>query len=273
MRSHNAENAMLTNTKVLFASVLKALRSDCICDIGSRDGDQSILFRDLLPDAIVVAFEANRLNFERMREDPRLSRARVEVLPYAISDQNGWAQFHITDVDYSDPNENRGTSSLLVQDWLPVQQTEKVETRRIDDFLSGHHPSVRRIGLWIDVEGAEYWVLSGMQNIVDRVLAVHVETARIPLRPGQKTLAELAPLMQRFGFIMCGSNIGKTSDWGDVVFVHEKAVAALGWRWRLCQLKARASRAMRADFWAVFFKSRAPWLYHLLRRIYVRLGF
>src|SRR6185436_13600572 len=50
---------MFTNTKSLFISILKAQGADCVCDIGSRDGDQSLLFRHLLPNAAAIAFEAN----------------------------------------------------------------------------------------------------------------------------------------------------------------------------------------------------------------------
>lgn len=55
---------MITNTKILFCAVLKAMDVDCVCDIGSRDGDQAILFRQLRPNAAVLAFEANPIKFQ-----------------------------------------------------------------------------------------------------------------------------------------------------------------------------------------------------------------
>jgi hypothetical protein len=46
-------------TRRFFSLVLKAVRADCVCDIGSRDGEESLFFRHLLPHAVVLAFEAS----------------------------------------------------------------------------------------------------------------------------------------------------------------------------------------------------------------------
>jgi hypothetical protein len=52
--------------KALFQLVAKAVRADCVCDIGSRDAEESLFFRHLLPDAVVLAFEASPSNYEMM---------------------------------------------------------------------------------------------------------------------------------------------------------------------------------------------------------------
>src|SRR6185503_2090152 len=212
---------MLTNTKTLFVGLLRSFSVDCVCDVGSRDGDQSILFRDVLPEATVLAFEANDLNYRRMEADARLKAKRIHIFPKAVSDTNGVARFHITDVDYSNPAENRGTSSLLTSDTVKIRETVEVETCRIDDFLKTRFPTVSRVALWIDVEGAEYSVLKGMEGIRDKVVALHVETAERPFRPGQKTYAEVTALLREFGFVPAGSNIRRAIGWGDVVFIRE----------------------------------------------------
>jgi FkbM family methyltransferase len=260
------------NTKVLFSAVIKALDADCICDIGSRDGDQAVLFRDLCPEAAVLAFEANPINFRAMANDARLLAHRIELFPFAVSDSNSTAQFHITDVDYNDPKANKGTSSLLVAEHVRVKTTVEVETRRMDEFVLTRCPEVRRVALWIDVEGVEFRVLEGVAGIKDRVIAVHVETAKVPLRPGQKTLADLVSLMQSYGFTLAGSNMPSTSEWGDVVFVSEAAIRRMGFRFALCKLKASAAVWLRADHMAVFLKERFPPCYRLLRWAYVKFG-
>src|ERR1044071_8724620 len=114
---------MITNTKTLFASLLKQFEADCICDVGSRDGDQSLLFRHLRPSAAVFAFEANPINYKMMEANRTLAEQRVQILPYAVSSRKGTVSFHITDVDYSDPDANKGTSSLLVKDDLKIKKT------------------------------------------------------------------------------------------------------------------------------------------------------
>ena len=54
---------MKTNTRLLFKFLLRQCDVDCIFDIGSCDGYESSLFRQLRPKAAVVAFEANPILF------------------------------------------------------------------------------------------------------------------------------------------------------------------------------------------------------------------
>jgi len=263
---------MVTHTKGLFSSVLRALDADCVCDIGSRDGDQALLFRHLLPNASVLAFEANPINFRKMADRAELQANRIELFPLAVCDQNGRARFHVTDVDYSNPAENQGTSSLLVHEGLKIKESVEVQTCRIDEFILERFPAARRIGLWIDVEGAEYPLVQGMRRIKDRVLALHVETARTPMRVGQKTYDELCPLLASLGFQPSGTNMKRGSIWGDVVFVNQTAIQQLGGAMTRLKLKALATYWLRADAIAVGLKTRAPGLYRTLRRAYIRWG-
>jgi FkbM family methyltransferase len=262
---------MLTNTKALFISLLKVARADVVCDVGSRDGAQSLLFRHLLPHASVIAFEANPINFEAMQRSPMLAGERIEMYPFAITNCNGVAKFHITNVDYSNPDDNHGMSSLLIHDGLEILKSVEVETKRLDDFVAGRLPQAQTIGLWIDVEGVEYGVLDGIARIKDRVIAAHVETAKTPVRHGQRTMPEVVELMKSYGFVLCGSNIAAESNWGDVVFVAQKFIERQPIVYRWCQVKALASAMAKVDHIAVFLKSRCRPLYKLLRRAFIRL--
>jgi len=263
---------VITNTKVLFSAVLKALEADCICDVGSRDGDQARLFRHLRPDAAVLAFEANPINFRTMANDVRLAEQGVEIFPFAVSNARATANFYIADVDYDDPRANKGTSSLRVEKNGNAKSAIEVETRRIDEVVLSKCPQARTVALWIDVEGAEFEVLEGMSQIKDRVAVVHVETARVPLRMNQKTLEEVASLMRSYGFVLCGSNIRRKSDWGDVVFVNERFIKVLGQRFALCRLKGYLGFWIPVDHAAVFLKERFPAGYRLLRKAYLKVG-
>lgn len=256
----------------MFVALLKNFSVDCVCDIGSRDGDQAVLFRDVLPQATVVAFEANPFNYQRMLADPRLRERQIQLCPMAVSDSKGVARFHITDVDYSNPDENRGTSSLLTSDTLKTKQTIEVETCRIDEFLSASFPSAARIALWIDVEGAEFSVLKGVEGIRERVVAIHVETAKEPFRPGQKRYSEVADLLRGFGLAAIGTNIKPDVLWGDVVFVREELLRAHRGRVLRCQGKGWISYWLAADAIAVFLKERFPSAYRFLRRLYLRVA-
>jgi len=259
-----------TDTKMLFSALISGLKLDCICDIGSRDGNQAILFRDILPHAVVVAFEANPLNYRTMSARQLLKEKRIEISPYAIADQNGTANFHIADVDYNDPASNKGCSSLL-QGGYESQQVVEVETRRLDELLLTMHPEARRIGLWIDVESAEYQTLEGIAKLKDRVFVVHVETALQPVRDGHKPFRELKTLMESYGFVVCGAaNLAK-DNLGDVVFIQPQCIKELGFRFQLALIRGRISRFLPIHPIAAFFRDRFPSIYRPLRAAYIKL--
>jgi FkbM family methyltransferase len=267
------------NTRLVFKILLRRFRVDCVFDIGSCDGDDALLFRQILPKAAVVAFEANPINYRKMAENPNLKANRIEVFPCAITNATGTARFNVADVNYDNPTENRGLSSLLVaaegpwqgyQD-VKVKEIVEVETCRLDEFVRSRHPDIQSIGLWIDVEGAEFGVLEGMAGIKDRVVAIHVETARVALRVGQKPYAELELLMKSLGFVPMGTNMSEASLWGDVVFVNQKAFARLGLRFHFCQWASALSHSCRVDSLGPFLRKHCRPLYTLLGRVYFKL--
>lgn len=245
---------------------------DCLYDIGSCDGFESTLFRQVLPAARVIAFEANPVLYQKMVANPVIAENKIEVLPYAISNQNGTARFHVPDLNYADQNvENPGVGSLLVHESLKIRETVEVPTRRIDEFLLANNPDARKVALWIDVEGAEFFVLEGMAGIKDRVVAVHVETARKPMRVGQMVYADVEKLMKSMGFVPVGDNIPEADIWGDMVFVQEKIPARLGLRFQFCRAACWLSHWCRANWIGGVLKNHCNPAYQVLSRIYVKL--
>lgn len=261
---------MRGNTRLLFKSLLKRCQVDCVLDIGSLDGSDSLKLREILPDAVVVAFEANPINYGRMVANPNLRAGRIEVLPYAMTNKRGTASFHVTDVDHDKPEANRGTSSLLVHRELKVKQTVEVQTWRIDEFILSRYPDARRIGLWIDVEGAEFEVLEGMAGIRDRVVAAHVETARTPQRLGQRGYAQVETLMSSLEFVPAGTNMTGESTWGDVVFVSRAFRARLGLRYHWCRGLAGLTRWCQVELVDSFLQAHCLPLHRILRRFYAK---
>lgn len=263
---------MKANTRLLFKFLLRRCDVDCLLDIGSCDGYESFLFRQLLPKAAVVAFEANPVLYKKMLANQNLIDGKIEMLPYAVSNKNGTAHFHVPDLNYDDKDvKNPGMGSLLVHENLKIREAVEVQTRRIDGFILSQHPGARNVALWIDAEGAEFDVLEGMDGIKDRVVAVHVETARAPMRVGQKVYADLEKLMKSMGFVPVGDNIPETDIWGDVVFVNEKTLARLGFRFRLCRAVGWLSYWCRVNWIGGLLRNHCNPLYQVLSRAYVKL--
>jgi len=252
--------------------LLRRFGVDCVCDIGSCDGCDSLRFREILPDAVLMAFEANPHLCQKMEANQALLNNRIEIFPYAVGNRNGTALFHVTDLNYEDQNvKNPGTSSLLVHPGLRVTERVEVEIRRIDDLLLSRHPEAQRVGLWIDAEGAEFEVIEGMTGIKERVIALHVETARTPVREGQRVYSEVESLMSSLGFVALDTNMLEGSVWGDVVFVSKEAAARLGWRFHLSRILVWMLCRSRLDAVAFSLKKRCGPLYRSLWSIFARL--
>jgi FkbM family methyltransferase len=260
---------MVHNTRILFSALLHATRADCICDVGSRDGEDALAFRGICPEARIYAFEANPYNLEKMAADARLQTARIEVVPVAVSDRAGTAIFHVTDADHTSPDANLGTSSLLVHPGLTVKAGVEVPTVRLDGLLAEKCPEASRIALWIDVEGAEYLVLEGARGLRERLVAIHVETSTRPLREGQRTTEDLVHFLEDLGFMAAGRNFRDEDVWGDMVFIPRTLPERLGRAYRACVRKARAMETLHGAGEGL--RRHFPKLHATLRRWFVRL--
>jgi FkbM family methyltransferase len=233
---------MILNTRTLFKSILWNYPVDCICDIGSRDGEEAIIFRNIISNAEIIAFEANEFNYKRMSINDSLRENKIKVYPFAISNYNGIAHFNIVDPDDNQAIEIKGSSSLKENLNYPNPKKTIVETRRLDDFITNLYPALSNICLWIDVEGAEYEVIQGITNIKHNILAIHVETAIKPQRVGQQTLNELDKLCAKYGFKRVGKNFNDSQQWGDVVYFNNTIIKGMKKRLFYFQIKSYISR-------------------------------
>jgi FkbM family methyltransferase len=263
---------MMANTKIVFVSLLKRTPCDLILDIGSCDGQQSLLFRLCSPAARIVAFEANPCNFAAMSSNSLLAQNNICIYPHAVCDRHGTATFFVTDVDHADPDQNRGTSSLLEHPGINSARPITVETARLDDFVEAHFANCQRIALWIDVEGAEYAVLETCEALRSRIALVHVETAESPIQVGQRPLSELTALMTRLGFVPLASSIIPGCNLGDVVFINTSLIDMHGWRARAAQFEGRLGHVLAINRIGSFTKRHFPRLHGILRALFVRFS-
>jgi FkbM family methyltransferase len=260
---------MPTNTRTIFKALLRRHEVDCNLDIGSCDGTDSLRFRRIFPAADIFAFEANPFLYRAMAANPLISENRITIFPFAVTNYTGVARFHVTDLNYEDAGvKNPGTSSLLVREDLKIQETVAAQTCRIDEFVLSHCSTACRVGLWIDVEGAELAVLEGMAGIKERVVAVHVETARTPMRLGQKVFSEVEQLMKSFGFVLFATNMSSASSWGDVVFVKKELIPSLGSGFIFWQALAKLSYWSASSKMFRFLYNQTSPLYRLYERLF-----
>jgi FkbM family methyltransferase len=213
-----------------------------VCDVGSMNGSDALAFRRARPRARVVAFEPNPHNLESMHGDARLAEARIELLPYAASDSDGVAAFHLVDADYGQAHHRRGMSSLHERAGSGFRAgTVPVETRRLDRCLAGAAGAPRRMALWMDVEGKAYEALEGARGLWPEIQLLHVEVeTRACIAAGQKLHPEVRRLLEQGPFVELAQDRSASEEQLNVIYVRRDLRP-----W----LRARVDAATRLGHW------------------------
>jgi len=214
-------NSRILNTEILFQLLVKYIKPEIICDIGTLDASHSILLRKISKQARIIAFEANLRNYENIINRGLACKANIEIIQKAVSNKPGQLVFHVQ--KYSDDEQDQwmaGTSSILQRN-KEVGNTEEVsvESIRLDDYLNAEPPVSSSIALWIDVEGAGFEVLEGIQNITKHISFLQVEVETEEIWQGQKLKKDIQSLMQAYGFLEVGR--GKHEHQHDLVYINQ----------------------------------------------------
>lgn len=169
-----------------------------IIDCGSRNLDQSIEFSNNFPKAKILAFEANPSSYQEC-----LDRAKnydnISVYPYAISDKNENAIFHIT-------TDRPGTCSLLEPDNVPNNPCGYnfnkiiVKCIRLDDFL--REIGIKKVDiLWMDIQGGELAALRGYGDFIHNTDFIECESSKFPYYKNHPLLPELEKFYDDHNFV------------------------------------------------------------------------
>ncbi len=185
-------------------------------DVGSRNGLRDLA--DVASSVRAFGFEPNPAEYEKLtsgRTDaelagwaPETGYAELTYLPYALFDRDGTAPFYVTRgpgaAGLLPPNverlreirwKGRTYDVDFAADVFTVERTENVEVRTLASVARDH--GIEHIDyLKIDVEGAEYEVLEGAGDLLDRTGVIRVEVCFIPFRSGQRLFSEVDLLLR-----------------------------------------------------------------------------
>lgn len=160
--------------ETLFFRIVKARQPELFIEAGAKDARSSRRARKHLPDARVVAFEANPYVHERNREVNARPERPIEYHHLALTDRDGDVTFNVRrDVDGRPLADGQGSLRDLV-DHEPGTEAVTVRGTTLDSFFEGHGED-ERCFLWMDVEGAVDQVLRGAAATLRRAEAIFVE--------------------------------------------------------------------------------------------------
>lgn len=238
-----------------------------IFDVGACEGEDSVKFKKLFPNSKVFAFEPTPSNRLLIKENVKKYNCKdVHIYPYALSDKNGKAKFHVSSGapkgkeneawDYGNKSSSllAPTDVVKVHNWLKFDKIIEVQTKRLDSFMKKN--KIDSIDfLYMDVQGAELMVLDGAGDMVDSIKAIWLEVESVELYENQPLKNDIEKFMRKHGFMKIKDTVDDIS--GDQLYVKgyifasiknslqtKKLYAAVG-----SKAKALVGKAKSKGFW------------------------
>jgi FkbM family methyltransferase len=152
-------------------------KGDNIFDIGANIGYLSLIFaRATGNNGKVLSFEPEEKNFNDLVENITLNNwTNIEPIKLAIS--NNKSQLKL----FKSKDNNKGSHSTIFNPDILDEDYELVETITIDEFIE--IKSITKIDIIkIDVEGAEYEVLDGMNRILSEIKPIIIMEINDPIQ-------------------------------------------------------------------------------------------
>lgn len=187
-----------------------------VIDGGANRGSFTDAFLQLHRPERLVLVEAIPDLAEKLRAR-YAGKTGLSVVSAALSDKNGEAQFEI--------NRSEASSSLLPIDprntvWfgrdLAVARTIRVPTMTLPALMEEQRLETVDL-LKLDLQGAERFVLTGGEAVLERVRVIYIEVFFEQLYDGAWLFSEMNKFLAAHGFKLCGlSNIVHARD-GDLV--------------------------------------------------------
>jgi FkbM family methyltransferase len=236
--------AAVVNTRRLFTGLLPALQIKAVCDVGSMNGADALIFRDAVPNSSVYAFEPNPQNLRLMQDNPIFAERNIRLVPLAASNFDGEAEFFVVGADYSVRDDRRGMSSLYRRsDGSELAAVVPIKTTRLDTFLADKVPADVRLALWIDTEGKAYEVIEGATGLAANIHLVHVEVETTNcIGSNQKLYPEVKALMQSLDFAELATDQPADNIQFNALFIRGDLAAGMRLQVRAWLARARLRR-------------------------------
>lgn len=210
---------METTKTQRFIEILRQFKVEpkVIFDVGAFDCAQSVELAEAFPDATILAFEPVPDNCLRCLVNVSHYQ-NITFYPVAVGASNGRVKFN------QSTGRNKECGSLLNPNgkyWepMPMQQID-VECVRLDCL--GIQPEA----MWMDVQGSELDVLSGLGEMLPKVKSFWAEVAYQAYYDGQPLAADFQRRVESMGFVKVHELVAMPNWFGDACFVNKLCVSS-----------------------------------------------
>ncbi|HXP50853.1 MAG TPA: FkbM family methyltransferase, partial [Bacteroidia bacterium] len=222
-----------------------------IFDIGACEGEDSIKYSRLFPNAKVHSFEPVPKNIKIVEDNLKTyEAAHVKLIPVALSNKIGKQVLNVSsgrpeDADArEDWDYGNKSSSLLPPDevlathkWLKFPEQIEVQTDTLSNYCSTNKIDCIDF-IHMDVQGAELIVLEGAGNFITNIKAIWLEVSDIAMYKNQPLRKDLENFMKAHNFRLYKSIVH--DKFGDQFYINKKYFP--GFVYSLPHLKARLKR-------------------------------
>jgi FkbM family methyltransferase len=134
-------------------------------DIGANDGIYSLFASKCVgEEGLVLAFEPSQREFKNLQENIALNQlSNIKTFQLALSNTEGFTTLKIANFEHSGQN----TFGDFVHDVVACEQIESVPVQRLDSVIETADIQTIDV-IKIDIEGAEFSVLQGAQNLLKK---------------------------------------------------------------------------------------------------------
>ena len=175
-----------------------------IFDIGSHNGDSTLRYKSIFPNAKVNCFEPVPSNFDDLQKNTK-TISNVSIFQIALSARNEETTFYLSNADNVELGSK--SSSLLsptaeiksVTPWLKFEHTIKVITKTLETFCA--EQNIQHIDfVHMDVQGAELLVLQGANKMLNQIDMIWMEVENVELYKGQPLKKDVFQYLSSHGF-------------------------------------------------------------------------
>lgn len=197
------------------------IKPKTLVEIGAFDARFSSRARQQVPEAEVVAFEANPYNY--MHFVDTVKAQGVDYRHLAISDKAGAISFQIQNQRGGEQAPKvKGSDSLLkrIEDGVTYESVT-VDTSTLDAQFPEAKYSSNDFSLWIDVEGATELIFRGATKTLARTHSIFIEVETLPYWANQWLLFNVMEFLYPLGFRLIAQDFENAHQF-NVVFIREE---------------------------------------------------
>lgn len=229
----------------LLTSIIAKNEKVIFFDIGACEGESSIRYSKLFPNATIYTFEPLPSNFELVKNNiANYKKEKIHPIQLCLSDTIGETTFHVSsgnpdNADESNWNYGNKSSSMLapaktkeVHSWLKFENEIKVNTTTLKQFCTEN--KITSIDfIHMDVQGAELMVLQGAQDFIQHINMIWLEVEAVELYKNQPLKNDIENFMISNGFIKLEDTVYTTA--GDQFWARKEYILARKNRWYVIQ--------------------------------------